>query len=80
MRRSEILTINLRKGSQNADGKGYGDLRCGLLIKNLPGLTNINLSISLNYVESNNLSDAVASSISQLCQLVQLDISSGLFY
>ena len=55
-----------------ADYDKIGDVRCQLLAKNLPGLTNLSLSNILSNIVNNNLSDLAVRSISQLHQLAEL--------
>ena len=56
----------------NAGWYEIGDVRCQLLAKNLPGLTNLNICNILSNIDNNNLSDLAVRSISQLHQLTEL--------
>ena len=60
----------------NADWSKIGDVRCQLVFKNLPGLTNLNLGNILSNIDNNRLSDLAVRSISQLQQLTELDIGT----
>ena len=60
----------------NADFDNIGDVRCQLLVKNLPGLAFLNLGNILSNIEGNNLSDLAVRSVSQLHRLTQLYIGT----
>lgn len=55
---------------------GIGDTGCRLLLQNLPGLSSLNLCSNLANIDSNSLSSLAVQSLSQLRQLVELNISS----
>ena len=60
----------------NADYYEIGDVRCQLISKNLPGLTNLKLCNILSNIDNNRLSDLAVRSISQLHQLTELYIGT----
>lgn len=53
-----------------------GDVRCQLLVKNLPGLTMLDIRNIFSNGDGNNLSDLAVRSVSQLYQLAQLYIGT----
>ena len=65
-----------RSAGDNADKYEMGDARCQLLVKNLPGLTVLDLRNLLHNLEGNRLTDFATRSVNQLHQLKELRIGT----
>ena len=60
----------------NAEGFHIGEVRCHLIVKNLPRVTKLNLSNIFFNLVNNNLSDLAVRSILHLRQLAELRIGT----